>query len=39
VGMPDVGFLAAAPALGLELVWIAVLFAAAAALLRARDVD
>ena len=39
VGMPDVDFLGAVPALGLELVWIAVLFAAAAALLRARDVD
>ena len=39
VGMPDVDFLAAVPALGLELVWIAVLFAAAAALLRARDVE
>ena len=38
-GMPDVDFLAAVPALGLELVWIAVLFAAAAALLRARDVE
>ena len=39
VGTPDVEFLDAVPALGLELVWIAVLFAAAAALLRARDVD
>ena len=39
VGTPDVEFLDAVPALGLELVWIAVLFAGAAALLRARDVD
>ena len=38
-GVPDVDFFAAVPALGLELVWIAVLFAAGAALLRARDVE
>ena len=38
-GMPDVEFLDVAPALALELVWIAVLFAGAAALLRARDVE
>jgi ABC-2 type transport system permease protein len=38
-GMPDVEFLEPFAALGLELVWIAVLFAGAAALLRARDVD
>ena len=38
-GVPDVDFLAAVPAVGLELVWIAVLFAGGAALLRARDVE
>ena len=38
-GVPDVDFFAAVPALGLELVWIAVLFAGGAALLRARDVE
>lgn len=39
VGMSDVDFLAAGPALALELAWIGALFAAAAALLRSRDVD
>jgi hypothetical protein len=38
-GMPDVDFLAVVPAVALEVVWIALLFAAAAALLRARDVE
>lgn len=39
VGMPDVDFFAFGPALALMLAWIALLFAAGAALLRARDVE
>ena len=38
-GLPEVDFLEAVPALGLELVWIAGLFALAGVLLRIRDVD